>query len=111
MTKKNKVVVLAIVLILIIVLIIIYFSGFTGRFGFCPPGKKIGGGFINFCYTPSIFEGKSCDKKTDCGEGNCVLSHPERAKDKGVCDDLMRGCSVYINEAGNYNEKEVICVD
>ncbi len=112
MTKKLKII-LAIGMIAIVTLFIVaYFSNSLALLGLCKPGDKIGQGLgPRFCYTPSGFEGKPCDKATDCGTGGCVLVDSNKTTGKGICRDLPFGCNVWIDENGKFDENAVLCVD
>lgn len=93
----------------------------------CKPGDKLGYsniGYHPFCYTPSGFQGKPCNKSTDCrNAAGCALTTKlqwelatEKTKimlagSKGHCEDLIYGCNTWIDKEGNYNEKDEICVD
>ncbi len=113
MKKKTKLIIGIIFLSIIILFVIAYFSNSLALFGLCKPGTKLGrGGFgQRFCYIPSGFEEQPCDKKTDCGTGECFLVDPNKTIGKGICRDLPYGCNVRIDENGNFDEKEVLCVD
>lgn len=127
MKKTTKLIIVIIIAILLIsaLFVIAYYSNHSESLELCKPGDKIGynmGG--QFCYTPSGFQGKSCDKSTDCGTAaGCVFiteflrehftdsSKIKLAGSKGYCKDLPYGCYVWIDKDGNYNEKEDLCVD
>ena len=112
MMKKIKLMSGIIIAIIFVSLIIAYLSNSLVFLGLCKPGDKIGGGLgPGFCYTPSSFAGKPCDKATDCGTGECVLADPNRTTGKGICQDLPFGCNVWIDENGKFDESAVLCVD
>ena len=111
MERRSKIIILALVLIgLVIILAYLYFSNKLAVFGLCKPGMKYGrGGLVGrFCYTPSGYEGQSCNKKTDCGNGNaqCVVGKNET--NGGVCRDVVFGCTPFIDNEGNIQS---ICID
>lgn len=97
-----------------------YLNNFFVSFGICRPGNILVSnnqfsGAPDYCYKPSGWEGKYCDKKSDCGSNplsECVLNNKDAINNKGVCKDMVKqGCYVLIDEDGNFGEKTTVCYD
>lgn len=76
--------------------------------GMCLPGSKPRVGLRRSCYVPSIYEGRTCYKKSDCEIGYCVLEN--KSDNKGICQDSPVGCVSVANEKGEFGEFG-ICFD
>lgn len=95
-----------IITLTIFFLFLSYLNGALEMFGLCKPGQEISrnGRGGHFCYTPSGHAGQSCNNKTDCGTGSCVLSK-NWENFKGQCvDGGIYDCAITIDEAGNQSE-------
>jgi len=108
--KKHKVIfaVLAGLLLLIVLIWASYFTMARTLFGFCPPGTvkghylPDGGSFCAPPVKPSIYEGRSCKIKSDCGKGFCLTT---KDGSTGTCsDDLPAGLQYYFDENGTRQE-------
>jgi len=89
-------------------LIVAYFSNSLKIFGLCKPGMELGtmpAG--SFCYKPSGYDGKPCNRQTDCGTVSCVLV--DRYSLKGKCEDIVFGCHQLIDKDGNL--ESLVCID
>jgi hypothetical protein len=113
--KKNKLILLFImgIMILATTFLVVYFSNSLAFFNLCKPGEKIreNSRGDHFCYTPSGFAGLPCDKKTDCGTGSCSLEDPTKTTGKGTCRDSNLGCYIWIDENGEFDESNEVCLD
>ncbi len=113
MKNKRKTIIVIALVVFIGLFTFAYMTDSLRFLGLCKPGYKF---YIApfagpSCYKPSGFEGQPCDKSTDCGTGGCRLVNPNVTTGKGVCTDLRFGCNVWIDEEGNFDPKEVLCVD
>jgi hypothetical protein len=114
-----KVGITVVIVIIFSLIVLAYFNNSLALFGLCKPGDKIvqGNKFsgTDYCYTPSGFEGRPCNKASDCGNNpisECFLSDKNAIINKGICKDAIRGgCYVLIDENGNFDEEYPICYD
>ncbi len=116
MRLRNIILLTGGVLIIIILITIIgkaYFTNTLAPLGICKPGDKSGQGMgPKFCYTPTGFAGKPCDRPKDCGTGGyCALADKRKEKEKGICLDTPIGCYIWIDENGNYDLNDETCSD
>ena len=98
MPNKSKIIILIVVLgILVIGLSLRYI---LALFDICILGMRYGQSPLGseFCYMPSDYDGKLCDKQTDCGTGDCVLVNKKTRK--GICRDIAYGCNLLLTENG-----------
>ncbi|MFH0819682.1 MAG: hypothetical protein V1892_01480 [bacterium] len=110
--KKTKLILGIFVALFLVSFIIAYCFNSLGFLGLCRVGYKIGQGMgLRFCYKPTGFDGRPCDRKTDCGGGECFLVDQNRLTGRGICNDLPYGCHTRINEKGNFNAGEILCID
>jgi hypothetical protein len=117
---KMKVGITAVIVIIFSLIVVAYFNNSLVRFGLCKPGDKIiqgnkFSGKADYCYTPSGFEGRPCNKESDCGNNpisECFLYDKNTIINKGMCKDaVMQGCYFLINENGEFNEEYPVCYD
>ena len=110
--KKTKIIILVTVPALVLLSIAAYFViANKPIFGFCRPGTS----FVRYlpngntsCVPnediakPSIYVGRECTRKSECGTGFCLTTENGN---KGRCsDDLPAGLQYYFDENGLIQE-------
>ncbi|OGY87644.1 MAG: hypothetical protein A2233_01695 [Candidatus Kerfeldbacteria bacterium RIFOXYA2_FULL_38_24] len=109
--KKLKIVLIIVGIVIVVIFGVVYFSNSLAKSGLCRPGTKFMHGPFGekFCYTPSGYEGKPCDKASDCGSGRCILVDENKTIGKGVCQDITYGCVRFADDNGSFDS--MICLD
>ncbi|MBN1618843.1 hypothetical protein JW887_05920 [Candidatus Dojkabacteria bacterium] len=110
-TKLISIIIIISLLIVVSTLVALYLTNSFAIWGVCRPGTQSAqtpSGKI--CYIPSGKDGQKCKTEKDCNGGGCRLVDSD-SEYPGVCKDQQFGCFVWIDENGDYDANQVVCID